>query len=492
MDRSFLNRGRGSFSSSKSNLRYSRAAVRNSVSQSTSKVDGAQRTGGARSLVAIQILFALSILAATFGGAPRAVDVLFTPIAFIIGIYIYFSSSPQYISYCIWLWMLTPFVRRVVDFGIGFQPQSMVMLAPFVVGLICVITVLRNIHSISIPYWIILLSVFLAALFGLSQVELSSVILGVLDWIVPLFLGLHILSQPETVEDHARRTFDAFTYGTLIIGSYGAWQFFYLPTWDALWSINSAMASLGRVEAGSIRIFSTMNSPGVFAIYIMAGLSVCLFVRSRIKFVAIPFGALSFILTMVRSAWGGFAVSAIFIFINSSLREKVRYSAMLSVSVVIVMTFFASGDVYDKFESRINTVFNLENDVSYQARADFYYNMSETVSSMIVGEGIGRTGRASKLGGKTDFVSFDNGILDVMFTFGVFGVFIFISVGMICLRAIRASTVGPYASGAAAIALAALSQMVFLNVLAGPPGVIFHVFSAIAIAYTAPVRQGGR
>ncbi|QRG05896.1 O-antigen ligase family protein [Xanthobacter dioxanivorans] len=450
-----------------------------------SQATGAPQRQGEMRLIIVQVGFAAAVIATSFGGMARLTDLAFTPLAVLIGLYLFFSSSPQYMAFCMWLWMLTPFVRRVVDFGIGFQPQSFVMLAPFAVSLICIITVFRTMQRIPVPYWLILIAVILGFLFGLVQTELNAVILGALDWIAPLFLAVHILAYPDLVKSHADRIFGAMTYGTLLMGAYGALQFFYLPSWDAFWGVNAAMASLGPVEAGSIRVFSTMNSPGVLALYLMSGLTISLMYKSKVKFMSTIFGLLSFMLTMVRSAWGGFFISASFVFVRAPLKDKLKYIVVFSFAIVASIFIFSSGELYDKFDSRFNTIFNLENDTSYRARSNFYSDMSDVVAGMVAGEGLGRTGRASKLGGQTDFTSFDSGVLEIMFTFGFFGVLVFIASAMILIRTVRASAYGSYASGAAAIAIATISQLIFLNVLSGPSGVIFHVFSALAMAHAA-------
>ena len=59
----------------------------------------------------------------------------------VMGIILYLIHRGQYVSFVIWLYMITPFVRRVVDYQAGYQDVSMVTLAPQLaatVSLFCV------------------------------------------------------------------------------------------------------------------------------------------------------------------------------------------------------------------------------------------------------------------------------------------------------------------------------------------------------------------
>ena len=65
-----------------------------------------------------------------FLGAAGLVRPLYPAAALVLGVVLYTVHRGQYVSFVIWLYMITPFVRRVVDYQAGFQEVSIVTLAP--------------------------------------------------------------------------------------------------------------------------------------------------------------------------------------------------------------------------------------------------------------------------------------------------------------------------------------------------------------------------
>lgn len=446
--------------------------------------------------VLVQVAFFATTAVSSFGGGGAVVNVAFTPLAMLVGLYLFRTSSPQYLSFCMWLWMLTPFVRRVVDFHTAFHSQSLVMLAPFLVSCICCGTAIRIfpqlLNRIYLPYFIMLTVITMGFLLGIVQAGVFSALYAMLNWIVPLLMAIHILAHPELAEANANCLFRTLIHGVLVMGAYGVYQFYYLPIWDAYWAINADMASLGRIEALNIRIFSTMNSPGILAQMLMAGLVSLLIARSSVKLLAAPFGLASFMLSMVRSAWGGWIIAVIFVLAKSSFKAKIRYLALTCMIAAIAVPLLSTGPIADNFQSRFATLANLEDDGSLNARLSFYEDTVASVFTTITGAGLGVTGLASRLSNNSDHETFDNGVLDVVFTFGLLGVPVLVSLLVIVVRVIRSSRCSAYANGSAAIAIAMMTQLIFANVLYGVSGVILHVFAALAIAHRVRAEQAHR
>ena len=56
----------------------------------------------------------------------------------------------------------------------------------------------------------------------------------------------------------------------LLLGGYGIFQYLDPPSWDRDWMINSAMDSIGEPEPLMVRVFGTLNAPGVYGLWIAA------------------------------------------------------------------------------------------------------------------------------------------------------------------------------------------------------------------------------
>ncbi|MBS7538482.1 O-antigen ligase family protein [Ancylobacter lacus] len=441
-----------------------------------------------------QLGFAAFVLVSCFGGMSAVINLAFSPIALVLGLYLFFTCQPQYLAFSMWLWMLTPFVRRVVDLHTGYHEQSLVMLAPFLVASISLITVVRNLPRFGtrllFPYLLLMVVILVGVLLGALQGAVAAAIYAALTWCAPIFLAINILCRPEHAQANAERLFKTLAYGLVILGGYGLYQFFSPPAWDTFWVENANMGSIGSAESTSLRIFATMNSPGIYAQMLMASLAALMVVKTPVKPLAAALGIVSFMLSLVRSAWGGFVIAMLFVLARAPAKQKVRYLVVAAILGVLAVPLLTVGPIADKVQSRIESLSNTEEDHSFQQRSALYQEMFAAVLTTVIGSGLGRTGvAAARLGGQTDMASLDSGILDVFFTFGIFAIPLFASIFMIVRQAVGAARCGPYANASAGIAIAIIVQLVFANVLYGPSGVIFHVFSALAVAQQVAVER---
>src|ERR1700760_564516 len=61
--------------------------------------------------------------------------------AALVGLSLYLRRPVAYVQFTLWTWFLTPLVRRIVDFRIGYADQNLVLLAPFLVASIAGLTI---------------------------------------------------------------------------------------------------------------------------------------------------------------------------------------------------------------------------------------------------------------------------------------------------------------------------------------------------------------
>lgn len=439
-------------------------------------------------IVYVLIFFIFSIGGA-FIGLSSVIYYIFTPLAFLLGCYLFMRHEAVYLQFVVWLWIFTPFIRRITDFHTQYHSSSLVMLAPFVVSIICMQRFIKGRGSfkggVSIAYAAYAITVTTAFLLGAVQNGFATALFSYLTWICPIVLGIYIITKRDDIEGIASAIFSSLSIGVLVSGAYGVIQFFILPSWDKAWIANSGMTSLGGGGIGNLRIFSTMNSPGVYALMLSAGLIATLSAAGRLKPVIASVGVAAFALTLVRSAWGGFLIAYLIVLVTAPIKKKIAYALMLFIVPLLCIPFLTLEPIASQVSSRVASISNLETDNSFQSRQRLFEEDLGKSLSTVVGSGLGSTGVATKLGSTGNTVSYDNGILDLFNTFGLFAVVMFFSLGYIVVAALKNVSVGQTPSASAAITIAVVINLAFSNILYAPTGIFLHIFAAIAIAYGA-------
>src|SRR6266852_1783879 len=79
-----------------------------------------------------------------FGGQGLLLRVALPAMALLVGVILYASRPILYVQYSLWVWFLTPLVRRLVDWRFGYTDPNIILLAPFLVAGIAGLTVLRS------------------------------------------------------------------------------------------------------------------------------------------------------------------------------------------------------------------------------------------------------------------------------------------------------------------------------------------------------------
>ena len=90
----------------------------------------------------------LIMLGAGFG---RLVPMAFPALAVGAAIVLFLRAPAGYLAFVWWLWFLTPAVRRLVDYEIGWTPVSVVMLTPYFVALIPAVALIGRVGTLSLP-----------------------------------------------------------------------------------------------------------------------------------------------------------------------------------------------------------------------------------------------------------------------------------------------------------------------------------------------------
>jgi len=242
---------------------------------------------------------------------------------------------------------------------------------------------------------------------------------------------------------------------------------------------------MGRPEATEFRVFSTLNSVGPFAGFMMVGLLVLFDGRGLApRLAAIP-GYGSFLLSLVRSAWGGWVVGVAVMFTRLGEYSRSRTVAILVVSVALSVPLLILAPNTEQVTSRMDTITELDEDNSMRARVRLYQGAGLNAILNPLGQGIGSLGLAAKLSDAGRTMSFDSGVLAIPLTLGWPGSLLYLG-GLIwmLLQALRISTYNAdsFAVIAVSIVMSFMAMMVFANQLKGLHGMMVWSFLGLALS----------
>jgi hypothetical protein len=356
---------------------------------------------------------------AVLGGAGKILNFAFPAAALIVGIYLYFRAPILYNGFTWWVWFLAAFIRRVADFRSSYTDSSPLLLAPFLVTGISLITVWQNAPNArrlgGLPFIMAMVGTLYGYLIGLINIPSAfTVTREFLDWFPPVAFGFHLLVNWRNFPKYYQNTRRVFVYGTLVTGIYGVFQYLTGPGWDILWMVNSGQGIANgydskNVGALGIRVFSTMQSVEPFSAFMAAGLLILLTDPGFVRFPASAFGYLAFLLSMARSAWLGWLGGLIVLFGSLKAKHQTRLFVVIIIMAVLVTPVVTQGTFSETINARIQTLSNVKEDNSFSARQE---NMTATFERNlfnVLGTGIG-------LGNS------DNAILSMFYSLGWIGV----------------------------------------------------------------------
>jgi hypothetical protein len=439
--------------------------------------------------------------------APGSLQLLYPLGTLAVGALLYLRYPVLYLGFVWWIWFLTPAVRRLVDYQQGWDPENPVMLAPLLVTGLSALTLLRRLRELRrrrfLPFGLILLGVSYGYGVGVFAAGPFAATYDLIKWSAPVVFAFHLVVQWQNYPAYRRVVNRTFVLGVLIMGLYGLLQYFALPPWDRHWLLNAPMtstSSLNYISPGDsngsagpfwIRVFSTLNSQAPFAVVMMAGLLLLFSGGGLLRWPAVGVGYASFLLSMVRSAWGGWMVGLLFIL----ARGKGFRLSLLAILAVLLL----SGGVLlfvepaaGPLRETLKTFVNLQHDYSLRVRFKFLVEIYPQALFDPVGNGLGSTGAATKLNNPEGELGrlgdFDTGFLNVPFVLGWFGSLPYVA-GLVWLLfyALRQQETqfDPFAVACQGIVLAVLCQLIFANTLVGVQGMVFWFFTGLSLAARA-------
>lgn len=313
----------------------------------------------------------------------------------------FLAFVPQYyISFSLWLYILTPFVRRIVDYKIGvYSDDPVIMIAPFLVSGLAILSIARHWRNLSHKAFKPALICLVACTYGLIvTVGYGAPVPAVkeyLGWAGPIMMGIVVLIHWDDYPKFRSAVGKTMSWALVVTGIYGLIQYFIFPPWDDLWMRGAEITSLGAPEALKVRVYSMLNSAGPFGMIVVTALLMQFAEKGPVSRIGIFVGVIGAMLSNVRSAWLGFIVGVLIAFVRSDGLLKRRLLITILVAIFVGGPLFLrsplSKPITDRVNDRIDSMENIEDDGSFQARASLYLHTPALVMGAPLGRGFAST-----------------------------------------------------------------------------------------------------
>lgn len=420
--------------------------------------------------------------------AGRLLNFAFPVLATLVAASLFTTRRSIYAAFVWWVWLFTPLIRRLVDFQTGYHNISPVMTTPLLVTGFTLIAIARRpnflLRRSMLPFLVLLLVFTYALILGMLTNGALGAIFDYVNWVLPVAFAVFLMMYPNEFAETQAALLFAIISGLVIISLYGIYQYYDIPPWDSYWITASQFTTAGQGYAEQVRLFGPLNSPGPYAVVLMASLVFVIIAKGPLRIAAGTFGLPAFGLALVRSAWGGFALAALYVVWRVGGKTRLRILMASFIVGVIAIPMLTVGPVADALSKRFATLDNIQQDSSFQAREGLYESSTLTAFSNPTGIGFGGIGLASKLTTGQSTV-LDSGVLQIPMEFGwAAGAAFLWAVGALLLRALNSTrrTNNRIAIAGCGLFIAMLTQNIFASTFSGVIGMATWVGFALAVA----------
>ena len=396
------------------------------------------------------------------------------------GVFLFRRHAAAYIEFTWWMWFLTPLIARLVDYQSGWDPSRLMIVAPFLVTCVSGATLWRRFGLLRrteyLPFVLVPAALLYGLGIGLIQNAPVAVAGSLLEWATPVIFGFHLAANPKQYAEFRRATGRAFSWGVPVMGAYGVMQYLIAPAWDRFWLIQTEVTSFGSPQPLGIRVWSTMNSPGTFGMYMAAGLILLFGAKGAWRFAAMTFGYLSLLVSLVRTAWGAWLVSLLLLVAPLQTRNKLRIAIGVVLLLLVVYPLATSDPFAELLATRFATFNSIQDDGSLNERLASYERGIAAVGGNVVGEGLGRTV-------SEDII--DSAFLDMFLTLGWAGALLYLAALLAFhfrMFAIAGIKTDSFLSAARAIAIGITPTLLMASQMIEATGVLYWGFLSLAIS----------
>jgi hypothetical protein len=347
-----------------------------------------------------------------------------------------------------------------------------ILLAPFLTVTVAALALLPRwrmlVNKRTAPLFYVLGAICYGAAIAILHFKVSGLPQAAVSWFLPLVIAFFLFEEQEQCGEIYQSFERAMIGGLLVSGVYGIYQFFQLPVWDAQWMIQSDLTSIGLPEPTQVRVFSTMNSPQVFAAFCTAGLLIALRSHLKLRYLAVPAGLIALVLSLSRTAWIGLIVGVLYLFFIMSNRQRARIIAVAGSCLIFSFVALQVPEFKELATERFSSFTDPSHDSSYNARVQDYGAVLRTIADNPFG--LGLSSDSGDQAPQTNTIAQqDSSITDSVFSLGILGTAIF-ALGSILLGSdiFIGSGRNTTMVGAKAILLATFAESPFNSVIAGP------------------------
>ncbi len=447
---------------------------------------------GRRGLTASQAAVGLylTVTVALLAGAGGSLaSVAYVGVAVVAGVILLARDPVAYVNFSLWLWFLTPFVRRVLDMRHGWNPTNPALIAPPLIAMFALLPLLRHTRELRGVLYAPYLLVFAAFAYGYTVGVINAGFFpasyALLTWLAPAVFGLHLAVSWRRYPELALSIRRLFAVALPLLAAYGVYQFVKLPAWDAKWMRDADMRSLGAPLPFLVRVFGTLNTPGPFAAFLLTGVLMLLPAKGWSRYPAIATALVALLLTRTRAAWVAFIIGLVISQLSQPIMRLPKRTITLLVVALLALPLASTPQFRDTILPRLTTLTNLRSDNSFIKRVQFSTQTASNIVETAEGSGLGMTGGAIKLRDGQGVRSLDNGFLEVFYIFGwPGGALFFLGIAGLLLQSMRffEARRDPFANAARAAAVALVSILPIGDVFTGPTGMLLWSMAGLGIA----------
>jgi hypothetical protein len=440
--------------------------------------------------------------------APGVLRVAFIGLVAIVAAIVFRQSRPLYIQLCLWIWFLTPWLRRLIDWRTSYSEQSLIISAPFVAAAVSGVVLLRHGRSLAkpggVPFACALAGILFGTIYGLTRFAPFDVAHGLADWVPPVLFGFFLYEERQRYAEYRDAFTSSLLWGTLTMSVYGITQFFLLPAWDEAWMLGLKWSTFGRPFAREVRVFSTTNAPVVLAFFLTAGLLVALAMlvdgqgsRSRLlPAVTAPLALVCLGLTLSRSLWIAVVVGVLYLVATMPGKMRLRLAAVSLIALAMAAAVSQLPGIRELLVERLKTFTSGTQDVSASARISGHRDALGNLAVEPMGEGMGSTYANHATDGSDDSLGpHDSTLLELLYSLGGPGTLIYtigIGYGVVLIFAPRGKATRryrePFSYAMRAVILGFLVQCLLDSILVGVPGLL--VWGCVAFGLSSSEAEG--
>jgi O-antigen ligase len=427
-----------------------------------------------------------------FAIKPGLLRLVFPAATCVFGYSLYRKNESYFLSFVLWIYMLAPLLRRLVDWRTYYQEQSYILLAPLLVTLIPAIDIRSRLVSVS-P---IVRSVAMLALagicygfgVGLLKHPGADVFLACGTWTAPITLCIFAASLRER-KDLDRVLSRTLLWGVALMAAYGIYQFAVAPPWDTYWLVNiskgaaSLDPSFGQPRPFAIRVWSTMNAPGPFATSLGVAL-IWLAIRKDVSsLVVMGFGYLALLLTLGRSAWLQVVLGLLVILFGCRPRPPLKGLLTLLAVLALLGLSLAQVPQFADIQQRFQSFSHLGRDDSANERRDMYKYMADMLLASPAGHGLDTTTNVHGY-------PLDSSLVTVFYMLGWIGASCYLSSFVLTIGEIVRGipNISHEKVAAAAIVLSSMTQIMSGDVLFRQGGLFLWLFVGVWFSLRAQTQ----